>query len=78
VAKFLLLAYTVELKPYFDIRVGSGVPLSVWCLITNWTTDALSSVGTNDFSSNLCVQAGSEAHSTSCPVGIMPRTKLCV
>jgi hypothetical protein len=49
--------------------VGVGVAQSVQCLTTDWTTGVRSPAGTEDFSFNLCVQTGSEAHPASCTMG---------
>jgi hypothetical protein len=42
---------------------------SVQCLTTSWTAGVRSPTGAEDFSSNLCVQAGSGAHPASYTVG---------
>jgi hypothetical protein len=53
---------------------GAGVPNSVECTTTDWTTPS----NGKGFSSSLCVQTGSGAHPTSSPMGIrgpFPRGK---
>jgi hypothetical protein len=57
---------------YFKIR-RAGVAQSVQCLITDWAIWVRSPVETKDFSSNLCVQTGSEAHPASCTMGTVCR-----
>jgi hypothetical protein len=49
----------------FDSRTAQ----SVLCLTTDWTIGVRSPAEAKDFSSNLCVQTGSEAHPASCPMG---------
>jgi hypothetical protein len=43
--------------------------IHVQCLTTDWTIGVLSPARAKDFSYNLCVQTGSEAHPASCPMG---------
>jgi hypothetical protein len=47
----------------------AGVAQSVYWLTTDRTTAIRSPAEAKDFSSNLCVQTGSEAHPTSCTMG---------
>jgi hypothetical protein len=47
----------------------AGVPQSVYCVTTDWTTGIRSPAEAKDFSSNLCVQTSSEAHRASDPMG---------
>jgi hypothetical protein len=53
--------------------IVAGVAQSVYCLATDWTHRRLRfyprAEAKEDFSSNLCVQTSSEAHSASCPMG---------
>jgi hypothetical protein len=46
-----------------------GVAQSVQCLTTDWTTGVRSPTEAEGFSSSLCVQTGSGAHSAWCPMG---------
>jgi hypothetical protein len=48
---------------------GAGLAQAVYCLTTGWTTGLRSPAGAKDFSSNLYVQTGSEAHPASCTMG---------
>jgi hypothetical protein len=41
----------------------------MWCLCTHQAIGVRSPGGANDFSSSLCVQAGSGAHPAACPMG---------
>jgi hypothetical protein len=54
------------------VRGVSRVAQSLCCLATDWTTGRSrfdSRQRRKDFSCNLCVQTGSGAHPTSCPMG---------
>jgi hypothetical protein len=55
--------------------VGAGVPLSVQCLTTDWTTGVWSPAETKSFSSSLCVQTSSEAHLASYPMVLIHGVK---
>jgi hypothetical protein len=51
------------------MRLGAGVAQTVQCLATDWTIEVRSPAEAKDFSSNLYVQTGSEAHPASCTMG---------
>jgi hypothetical protein len=46
----------------------AGIPQTVQCLTTDWTTDVRSPTEAKDFSSSLCVQTSSETHLASLPM----------
>jgi hypothetical protein len=48
---------------------AAGVPQSLWCLTTHWTTGFLCPAEAKDISSTHCVQTSSEAHPASYPTG---------
>jgi hypothetical protein len=52
-----------------------GVAQSIQCLTTDWTTGVRSPTEAEDFSSSLCVQTDSEAHSAYCPEVLFPGGK---
>jgi hypothetical protein len=54
---------------YLTLRFESRVAQSVQCLTMDWTVGVRPPTQAEDFSSNLCVQTGSEAHPASCTVG---------
>jgi hypothetical protein len=54
------------------MQPGAEVAQLVYCLVMDWTTGRSKFDPWHrqkDFSSNLCVQTGSEAHPASCPMG---------
>jgi hypothetical protein len=50
-------------------RMREPVAQSVQCLATDWKAGVRSPREEEDFSSNLCVQTASGAHSASCTMG---------
>jgi hypothetical protein len=58
------LTHYINFRKYLR-SFRAGVVRSVQCLTTDWTTGR----SRFDFSSSLCVQNGSGAHSASCPLG---------
>jgi hypothetical protein len=57
---------------------GSSVSIVSDYRLDDWVIGVRSPAGAKDFSSNLCVQTGSEAHTASCTMGIggpFPGTK---
>jgi hypothetical protein len=56
---------------FLPLVIGTAVAQAVWCLTKGWTIGVRSPTEAEDFSSSLCVQTGSGAH-TQPPVQWVP------